>query len=468
MRARARQVAGGEPLLAALVAFAALGYTAWGWLRYADLSTGVDLAIFDQVLWHYSRFETPASTLSGAPAHTGIGNILGDHFHPILALLTPLYWIWADPRTLIAAQAVLLAAAAVPIFLYARRRVGRRPALMFAAAYLVSWTVLSGVAYDFHEVAFAPVLIATAVLAADERRPWLLAAAIVALLLTKEDLGILVAVLGVMFLAQRRVLEGVATVAAGIGGYLVVTKLAIPHFARGAPYPYWSYSAFGPDVPSAAKAMLADPLGTIAALFDERTKLRTDAALFVPVLGLVVASPLLLPVALLVAERMLSSRGAYWGTIYHYSLTVAPLLFMGAADGLGRLVRAPRGRISAAGAVLLLSFAAGAKFSPAGELNNPELYKRTPAEAAAFDALARVPDGVSVATQAHLVSHLSHRGQIRLIRPGVADTDYVLYDPTGPGFPTAEPAVVAQVVAEKRPRYRLVAGSAGVELLARR
>lgn len=48
-------------------------------------SAGYDLTIFDQAVHNYSRFQAPASSFRG------FENLLGDHFHPILALLAPLY-----------------------------------------------------------------------------------------------------------------------------------------------------------------------------------------------------------------------------------------------------------------------------------------------------------------------------------------------------------------------------------------
>jgi uncharacterized membrane protein len=78
-------------------------------------SSAYDLGIFDQTIWHVSRFETPSSTVRG------FGNMLGDHFSPILALLAPLFWIAPGPEALIVSQAFLLAVSIVPVLLYARR-----------------------------------------------------------------------------------------------------------------------------------------------------------------------------------------------------------------------------------------------------------------------------------------------------------------------------------------------------------
>jgi uncharacterized membrane protein len=141
----------------AAVIFAA--YTTYAFARHAKYeTTGFDLGIFDQVVRAYAHFHAPISPLKGMGY-----NILGDHFHPILVLLVPLYWIWADPRMLLAAQAALFAVSILPVASFARRRFGGRAALVVAACYGLSWPLQRAVHFDFHEIAFAVPLIALVV-----------------------------------------------------------------------------------------------------------------------------------------------------------------------------------------------------------------------------------------------------------------------------------------------------------------
>ena len=86
-----------------VVAFGA-GYALYGLFRHWHFgSSAYDMGIFDQVVWHLSRFEAPASSVRG------FSNFLGDHFFPVIALFAPLYWIAPRPESLIVAQAVLVA-----------------------------------------------------------------------------------------------------------------------------------------------------------------------------------------------------------------------------------------------------------------------------------------------------------------------------------------------------------------------
>ena len=135
---RARRLAGWvAPLV--LAAAAAFGYAATAIFRHQRFgSNAYDLGLFDQTVWGYSRLEMLPNTIVRLP------NLLGDHFHPILIALAPLYWLWDDPRVLLVAQAILLALASLPIYLWARRELGEVPALLFQAAYLAFWAVLGG------------------------------------------------------------------------------------------------------------------------------------------------------------------------------------------------------------------------------------------------------------------------------------------------------------------------------------
>src|SRR5438876_8496432 len=127
-----------------LALIAAITYAAVGIYRHDHFaSNAFDHGVQDQTVWGYSQLQMIPNTVEMIP------NLLGDHFHPILMTVAPLYWIWDDARVLFLVQAVLLAAAAVPIFWWARQRLGLLPAMAVEAAYLTFWGVLSAVIYDF-------------------------------------------------------------------------------------------------------------------------------------------------------------------------------------------------------------------------------------------------------------------------------------------------------------------------------
>src|SRR5260370_32418053 len=111
-------VAPANEMAAALTIGGAAGFSAISLFRYVHFgANGFDLGIQDQTVWGYSRLEIIPNTVLGVP------NLLGDHFSPILMVLAPFYWLWPSAATLLVAQAVLLAVAGIPIYLWGSRRV---------------------------------------------------------------------------------------------------------------------------------------------------------------------------------------------------------------------------------------------------------------------------------------------------------------------------------------------------------
>ena len=464
-----------EPLLLAGTLVAALVYAAYSILRHADLRSSSDLALYDQAVWHYSRFEEPRTTVL-----LRLPNVLGDHFDPILAALAPLYWLWSDVRMLLVAQALLVAAAAVPVFLYCLPRVGRPGAYALAVAYLLFWGVHSAVGFDFHNIAFAPLLIAALVVAADRERWPAFFLLLSPLLLVKEDLSVFVVFLGLYLLARRRWRQGAATVAIGLAWYGLVTRVLMPWAGAGAEYVHWSYDALGTGLGDALLNMARDPLLPVEVFYGDGgpRKLATIALLLVPFLGLVLLSPLAILTVPLLAERMLSSNPNLWGTGFHYSLMIAPILVMGAADGLRNLARLagfdPR-RVALAGAaaVIALNVAASAALSPLVALLDAGLYARSRAERASYDAMALIPPDASVAALNIFTPHLSHRDDLYALGRGrLLEPDYILVElseRTRPFYssPLAFRNVRASVES-KRPGYETLVERGGLLLLRRR
>src|SRR5690348_8114892 len=147
------------PYALALVFFA--GYATLSVLRHMRLrSTGYDLGIFEQAVRGYANGGPPVADLKG-PGF----DLLGDHFHPILALLAPAYRVFPGPVTLLVAQAALLAVSVVPVTRLALDRFGRSPSLAIGTGYGLSSGLQSTVGFDFHEVCFAVPLLAFSVTA---------------------------------------------------------------------------------------------------------------------------------------------------------------------------------------------------------------------------------------------------------------------------------------------------------------
>jgi uncharacterized membrane protein len=323
------------------VLFAA--YTTYAFARHAKYeTTGFDLGIFDQVIRAYAHFHAPTSPLKGIDY-----NILGDHFHPILVLLVPLYWIWDDPRMLLAAQAALFAVSIVPVASFARRRFGATPALWAAACYGASWPLERAVHFDFHEIAFAVPLIALLIDAMDRRRDRVVVAVCLTLLLVREDMGAMVVLVGLLIAVRRPaaghgrrrglMLGGVLAVL-GLLGYWLATDVVIPALGPQG-FTYWTFTALGPDPATALWTIVTRPWRVVYLMFSPMVKAQTLLAIFMPTAFATLFSPYVLLALPFLAERMLNDRPLLWQTNFHYTSVIAPILMMGAVDTVTRLTR---------------------------------------------------------------------------------------------------------------------------------
>jgi uncharacterized membrane protein len=352
--------------LAALCTVVFAIYAAYVWVRHVRFeTTNYDLGIFDQAVRAYSRFEAPIVPLK-APGY----NLLGDHFHPLIALFAPLYWIWDDPRTLLLAQAALFAASMVPVARFTERRLGGRRALVVALVYGLSWPLQRAVQFDVHEIALAVPLIAVVIDAID-RRSWRVVVLCCALLLgIREDMGAFVVVTGLLvalrspgprpaaaieptlrgagplaaarsWVVPRRVnlAVGGALVVLGVLGYWFATSVVIPALAPTGSFVYWTFPALGPDPGSALRFALTQPWRVVQLMVTPAVKANTLLALTLPTALLAVASPYVLLTLPFIAERMLNSRAQLWGTGYHYSSVLAPTIVMAAVDTADKVAR---------------------------------------------------------------------------------------------------------------------------------
>lgn len=418
-------------------------------------SGGYDLGIFDQTIWGYSRFEIVRNTVKGTP------NLLGDHFHPALMLLAPAYWIWDDTRVLLVAQALLLAAASLPVYWWARSQLGVVAAAIAQFAFLAFWGVLAGVVFDFHELALATPAISFGLWALLEQRTRMFAAMIVLGCLAKEDIALSFAAMGVYALVvQRRRRLGLAVIALCGAWFATAVDVVIPAISSR-PYHYWNYPGLGHSWTGAAISLVERPYRAFTLALNRTAKLVTLAETFGAWLLLPLLSPLLIVALPTLAERFWAHNPAFWSTRYHYSLPLAPILAFAAVDAARRLRGLSRPALVAAAATSVVLSAVVVR--PLQGL--PLMSAR---RAALSDScLDRIPAGAKVAASERLIPHLSHRPVIKPLRresgePYLAITRAVLADRK-----LLARALAGRAIPPRHVRYRVVCHVGAVTVLDR-
>ena len=437
-------------------------------LHQRMLSNAFDLGIFEQVIRSYADGHLPVSEVKGPDFP-----VLGDHFHPVLALVAPFYRLWPSPTVLLVVQAALIAASVLPLALWVRRALGSGAAAVVGGCYGLSWGIASAVGVDFHEVAFAVPLLACSLAALGSGRSRAAAYWALPLLLVKEDLGLTVAVIGVLILRRGDRRLGIATAAAGLGGTALAMLVILPAFNPGGAYAYTHWLTSSPDGGGGGGGGgLTDLLykGTVGLITPE-AKITTLLFLLAPTLFLALRSPLLWVALPTLAWRFASGLSTHWGTSYHYSLVLMPIVFAAFIDALVR--RQPSG-------VSLRRYLAGSAAItalilpqyPLWRLAEPGTWRSDPRVAVAHHLMDRIPDGATVQASNQLVPQLTDRTSTSLYgwadsRP---DPGWIMVDTLVPQERRWPQSVGEERLSLDRARaegYRTVAEQDGFVLLTR-
>lgn len=430
-------------------------YVAVSCARYhrADAASW-DLGIFTQAVRGWAEHGVPIVNIKGAGF-----NLLGDHWSPILALLAPAWWVWPSPVMLLTAQAALFAWSTGIVSDTAARFLGRGNGLLIGAAYGLSFGLQNAVTVEFHEIAFAVPLLAVTVRQLLLRRWHRAVWWSLPLLLVKEDLGLTVAVVGVLvwWLGGRRVL-GAATILAGLAGTVAELLLLIPAFNPHHHYDYWALAPHGHH------GLWWWAGWQVTQLLKWKTLILT----FGVTAFIAARSPLALLAVPGLAWRMLATNAQFWTNWWHYSATAMPILYLAAVDGLDRLESSRRLRLRTLahhGPPVIAAISAAVCWTtplPIAQLADSSTWHPKPTNAAVRAAVALIPAGVSTESWQPGLAVLAARG----------DAYWVGGDPTPPAYALLQPAdgkLDGLAAYEERlhpgARYRLIYGQAGVAVL---
>ena len=314
-----------------------------------------DLAIFSELAKAYAHFQTPIVPVKGDGY-----NLLGDHFHPILILLGPIWRLFPTPLSLLITQDLLLAFSAWPLTRLASRLTNEWVAGGLGLVYVLSWGMQGAVAAQFHEIAFAMPLLAYASVAFVERRWGAVTAWSAPLVLVKEDMGLTVLMIGVAVILtsavpawyrtctvirpggrgadglnaaagnaptdeatrnrHRGLRLGVGMMIGGLAAFLFAIQVFLPAFNING---VWDYGLSSQDQPTSPDAL---------------TQKATVVVMLILTSGVVgVTSPWLLVVLPTLAWRFLGSVEFYWvWDNWHYNATLMPIALGALLDVVAR------------------------------------------------------------------------------------------------------------------------------------
>lgn len=375
------------------------------WQQHATFHTHLlDQGYYVQVLWNTARGSWFANSLK-------YPSFLGDHFSPILALLAPLFWLAPNGYMLQIVKVAALALALLPTGLWLREK-SPRLALWVMVALALNPALHQLALQEFHEIILAAPLIAVAFYAAERQHLRSFLAALVLLLLVREDMGVYVALWGAYLLFFRPAWRKIGAFLLLIG-LLWTTSLAVwimPYFQKSADQQLLGGAYVGSQLLAGLQS-----LEMIWQMLSSGTSWQAVLALLLPLAGL----PLL-------------ARGqqVIWGGAILF-LLIVPLSAVGALHGwyLAPLLPVLWGSVSVAlwrlphpwrsvgtAALLLTSLVTFYLWSPfpGGKAYATAQFSVTQHQRIGHQIIQSIPEEMTLLVQNGLGAHLAARANIHL------------------------------------------------------
>lgn len=214
-------------LFICLLFFAA--YSTLSVVRHNHFGSGYDLAIADQVVWEYSRFQAPITTVQSY----SFSSLLTDHVEIIYAIISPFYWIWSDARMLLLLQAFLITFSGVPIFLLAKKRkIHTLVSYALLISYLAFYGIQNAIWADAHSVVFGASFLSWLLYFLESKKNKLTILVFGLAILSKENIAGITALIGVVYFLSSRRKIGLYIALASISYLLIIFGLYFPRFTH--------------------------------------------------------------------------------------------------------------------------------------------------------------------------------------------------------------------------------------------
>jgi uncharacterized membrane protein len=251
-----------------VAAVAYISYTSWYTiLQHWRRETGaLDLGYFASFFWN---------TIHGRPfycpiTHPRDGSYLSIHAEPAVYLLAPIYALFPRPETLLVIQSAMLGSAAIPLYLFARRRLQSDwMAATVALCFLLYVPLQSPNFTDFHFLTISLFFVLWAAYFFATERKVLFWVAVAAALLCREDVPFGGIGVGLALLFSGRhvrtgaILAGISALYLGIVKFLIMPSFGAPSFV----YVYEHLIPPGErGFGGVVRTLLTNPLYTLSAI----------------------------------------------------------------------------------------------------------------------------------------------------------------------------------------------------------
>ncbi len=394
-------------------------------LRHYNFQTQTwDMGAFVQTFWNTTQDRIMFNNLEEAKNHLGV------HMSPFLFLLVPGYALFQSPYYLLIIQTLALALAAWPLYLSVLRILqSRKWALVLAAGYLLypplHWVNL----FDFHEIAFFPLVMLTALYFSESKRWGWMALFLILSASIEENAILAVLFVGFYLLAKKEYKIGFLVVLLSAIYFILTVKVLMLALGGGL-LRLDRYVHLGESFGEIAKNLVTNPQLFIETIL-VKSKLLYVLWLLLPVAFLpLLAGPGLILVVPGFLQNLLTFFEFQFSSFYQYDAILIPGIWVAAIFGLRFFLQHFPNREKLITVCFLLAVILSFTFrSPLNPQSFPlDLFRTTEYWETFRQMVKLVPPDVSVAAHTNLVPHLSHRKHAHMLGREPFAVDVVLLD----------------------------------------
>jgi uncharacterized membrane protein len=430
-----------------------------------------DIAVHSEILWKILQGNGPITTieLSLGPGH-GIQNYLSAHMIPFAYILTPIFFLFPSPKTLLLFQTIILSLGALPIYWFAKERIKSEfSGIAFASAYLLYPTLQYTNLFEYHDLppALPLILFTFYYLWKKKYKAFFLFMSLA--MMVREEVSLTIFMLGLYaFFIQKNRKLGILVSSVAILYIIAILGFVMPQLrdASSSSLVYLYHYKYLGDTPlEIFNTIIFHPIYVLKHLFTP-LKIGNLTLFLLPIGFLCLFAPTLLMLGLPSFATTFLSGSIEPSTFFlYYTAPSLPFLFFASIEGtrnivikvvpfLGKKFKglnqfSEKGLIFSLGNyVLITGLLTNFFFGPSpisrqfwdkdyrlAEFHTHNFhhthYKVTNHHRLAQEFLSQIPDQTIVSAQTFLLPHLFKKKKIYMY-PYIGDAEYILLDKENP------------------------------------
>jgi uncharacterized membrane protein len=365
-------------------------------------SFGFDLGLNDQIIWEYSKFRPPITTIDHVPF---ISNLLV-HLDLIFIFISPIFWIFDNTISLLILQAFVASFSAIPIFLLTKKHnLNKFVSYAILISYLMFYGVQNALWFDFHSSVFGTSFLAWYIYYLDTKHFYLSFAAFILAIISKENYAAMTFLISLSYFIYRKEKRQFLFIGLSLLYLFLIFGIYFTHFVPGG-YRFQSKEGLTAGISLLDLINSSDKLKVIGYTFGWTGFLSFLNPIFlVPIIGN-------LGLYFMLGRDVSTAQGLF----LQYRIELAPLLFLATIYGIKQIKKLNSTWIGIY--LLILSMILQYVLHlPLSYLTKPYFWHEPESVRNINSIISFIPDNASVVSQNNIIPHISHRSDIFTLWP---------------------------------------------------